>query len=91
MFKTISENLKKGKKEGIYREELDEEIISLLHLSRIERVPEDKVIPVYEYISPRSCNEIFEYHIRGIANEKGIVYLEKKLQTNQTGIKTIIS
>ncbi len=78
VYKVIINNIKQGKKEGLCRRGLNEEIIARLHLSGIERIPEDKVFSVEEYTSPRSFTEIFKYHIRGIANEKGTEILEKK-------------
>ena len=88
IYKVIINNIRQGKKEGLYRRGLNEEIIARLHLSRIERIQEDKVFSVEEYTSPRSFTEIFKYHIRGIANEKGIEILEKKMKLlNKTTTK----
>ena len=80
MYNTICYNIKKGKEEGLYRKDLNEEIIAKLHLSRIERIPDNSIFTIDEYISPKFFYEIFIYHIRGIANEKGLNILEKSLK-----------
>lgn len=73
-------NLEKGKAEGLYRQELNNEIIAKLQLSRIETAFDDKVFTQDELLSPKLFLEMFVYHIRGIANEKGLQVLEKKMK-----------
>jgi len=73
-------NLIKGKAEGLYRAELNNELIAKLQLSRIETAFDDKIFTQDELLSPKVFLEMFIYHIRGIANEKGLTVLEKKLK-----------
>jgi TetR/AcrR family transcriptional regulator, cholesterol catabolism regulator len=80
IYKNVIENLKKGKSEGLYRTDFDEELIAKVQLSRIEATFDDKVFTHDELLSPRLFKEIFIYHIRGIANEKGLAVLEEKLK-----------
>jgi TetR/AcrR family transcriptional regulator, cholesterol catabolism regulator len=77
-------NLKKGKKEGLYREELNEEIIAKLYLSRLENIHLSDLISVEEFTSLKLFIELLVYHVRGIASEKGIVVLEKKIKELNT-------
>ncbi len=77
MYKSILENLKKGQKEGLYREELDEEIIAKLQVIRFECMANAEVFTKEEIMTPHFFNEMFTFYIRGIANEKGIKFLEK--------------
>lgn len=80
MYTNIIANIRKGKKEGLYREDLNEEIIAKLQVSRIESMMENEIFSIEEFTSPRFFQEIFIYHIRGIANKKGIDFLENKLK-----------
>jgi AcrR family transcriptional regulator len=80
MHQFIYGNLKKGKEEGLYRENLDIDIISKLSVSHIDSIFESEVISVPEFLDPRFFFEFFIYHLRGIANEKGLVVLEDQLQ-----------
>lgn len=79
MYEAVLNNLKKGKKEGLYRQELDEIIIAKLYVSRIESICENELFTESEYKSAHFVNETINYHIRGIANKKGILFLEQKL------------
>ena len=81
MFAWILTNLKKGKKEGLYRKELNEEIIAKLYVTRIEGMHSDSGSNFHELLSGKYYTEILEYHIRGISNEKGIKEFERKYKT----------
>jgi len=73
-------NLAKGKAEGLYRTELNDELIAKLQLSRVESAFDDKIFTQDELLSAKLFLEMFIYHIRGIANEKGLTVLEQKLR-----------
>lgn len=79
MRNNIVNNIRKGKEEGLYRDDLDENIISKLQISRVENIIDNELFSVEEYTSNKFFQEIFVYHIRGIANQKGIDFLEDKL------------
>ena len=80
MHANIVGNIKKGKEEGFFRDDLDEDIIAKLQVLRIEAMMENEVFSIDEFTSPKFFQEVFVYHIRGIANEKGIAFLENKLK-----------
>ena len=79
LFSLILENVKQGKKENIYRKEINEEIIAKFYVYQVESIIRSKSISLEEILSEEFYNEIFIYHIRGVANEKGIKFLERKL------------
>jgi len=79
MFESVINNMKKGKKEGLFRADLNEEIIAKLHVSRIMCMTENPFFSAYEISSPQVLSEVIIYHIRGIANENGIKILEENL------------
>jgi TetR/AcrR family transcriptional regulator, cholesterol catabolism regulator len=79
MFESVINNMKKGKKEGLFREDLNEEIIAKLHVSRIMCMTENPYFSSEELTSPQVFSELIIYHIRGIANENGIKILEENL------------
>lgn len=85
MFETIGNNLRKGKKEGLYRQDVNVDLISRLHAFKIENIHKtEEIFNMQEVMSENFFNEFFNYHIRGIANEKGIKILEKKLKVIKT-------
>jgi len=79
IYNYILLNLKKGKTEGLYRAEMDEEIIAKLYLSRSEILHNNDLYTVEELTSVKIFLELIIYHVRGIATEKGIEVLEKKI------------
>jgi len=79
MNSKVIDNINKGKKEGLYRNDLDENVIAKLHLSRIENIIDNDFYSIDEFTSSRFFQEVFVYHIRGIANQKGVEFLESKL------------
>jgi AcrR family transcriptional regulator len=81
----IQSNLIKGKEEGIYREDLNVDIISRLSVANIDSMIDSEVISITEFIEPRFYHEYFVYHIRGISNGKGIEILERLLLTYAIG------
>jgi hypothetical protein len=79
IYKSLLENLLKGQQEGYYRKDLNPDIIIKIYISRIEILFDQSVFPLSEYALSNLYIESFNYHIRGIASEKGLKYLEKKV------------
>lgn len=84
IYEYILLNLKKGIKEGLYREELNKEIIAKLYLSRAENSHLNELFSKEEFTSIKIFIEILTYHVRGIATEKGIGVLERKINELET-------
>lgn len=80
MYSNVVANIVKGKEEGLYRLDLNDDIIAKLQVSRVENMMDNDVFSITEFTSNKFFQEIFIYHIRGIANEKGIAFLESKLK-----------
>jgi len=79
MYEYILLNLNKGKKEGLYRADMNEEVIARLYLSRIENIHFNELFTVEEFTSIKLFKELLTYHVRGIATPEGIIVLEKKI------------
>jgi len=80
IFKYILQNLRKGKEEGLYRQEMNEEVIAKLYLSRAEIIDANNIFTTEEITSVEIFVELLIYHIRGIATSLGIIELEKKIE-----------
>lgn len=76
MYESMKRNLERGKAEGVYRENMDPHILARLYVLRMESIDEEQYLSVDDYTAEDFFNEVFEYHIRGIANEKGIAWYE---------------
>lgn len=77
MYETSLRNLEKGKSDGLYRKELNAEIIAKLYVFRIENIIDNDLFSPEELVSETFFNEIFKYHIYGIVNNKGLEYIKK--------------
>lgn len=84
VFKTIFDNIIKGQKEGLYRQELNAEIITKIYIGRMEIFFDERLFPSSKYLISDLYLEAFEYHIRGIASEKGIQLLESAIEKNKS-------
>lgn len=71
MFEKVIQNIKRGKEEGIYRKDINEDIITRLHIARIESLHTSDLFTHEEIVSPEFFAEAFKYHVYGIASEKG--------------------
>jgi len=81
MYHSIIKNIEKGKKEGLFRTNMNDEIIAKVQVSRFLSMTSGDVLDPNEMLKPQNILEMFIYHIRGIANEKGLEVLEQTLKT----------
>jgi TetR/AcrR family transcriptional regulator, cholesterol catabolism regulator len=87
VYNYILINLKKGIKEGLYRKEMNKEVIAKLYLWRIENSQLSDLFTEEEFSGIRLFVELLTYHIRGIATEKGIIELDKKVKELENAYK----
>lgn len=78
MFELITSNMNKGKQEGLYRKNLNENVIARLYLARMEMLNDNEIILEEESDSVDFIREIFIYHLHGICNATGLKYLESQ-------------
>jgi AcrR family transcriptional regulator len=78
MYNWILQNIKQGKEEGLYRADVNEEVIAKLYVSRLS-INENELFTLHEFTTPKFYHENFIYHIRGIANERGLKVLEENM------------
>lgn len=79
MYNGLLSNLERGKKEGLYRVDLNVEMIARLNLLRVESMMNTKTFKAEEIITQDFFKEIIIYHAYGIVNEKGRKILESNI------------
>lgn len=84
MYDAILKNIEKGKKEGLFRTDMNDKIIAKIQVSRFLNMSSGDYINSSEMLQPANILELFIYHIRGIANEQGLKVLDLKLQKIKT-------
>ncbi len=83
VYNNIKTNLLKGIEEGLYRQDLNPDIITSIYVKRMDDVffEDDNYLnrfPQHEIFS-----QLFIYHIRGIVSTKGLKYFENKIKNEQ--------
>jgi TetR/AcrR family transcriptional regulator, cholesterol catabolism regulator len=81
ILNSIRENTQRGIQEGLFRADLDIEITSRLYVATTDIIMEGSVFPWPEFKFDKVFSEIIQFHIRGLLNEKGLVYFNN--QNNQ--------
>ena len=79
MYNSVKKNLEKGVKEGLYRDDFNIEYITRYYVTRIESNMDLETLNNDDISFPEFFYEIFIYHIRGVANSKGIAFLESHI------------
>jgi TetR/AcrR family transcriptional regulator, cholesterol catabolism regulator len=73
-------NMTKGKREGLYRKDLNSKIIARLHLLKIENMIDTDMFSIGELTSFKVFHEIFVYHLNGIMSPKGRFFFEENFR-----------
>ena len=82
LFTCITQNMDRGKKQGLYRIDANSNIIAKLMMNTVDALVDDSTFPLTQYDFKSLLEENRVYHIRGIATHKGIKYLEQKLKND---------
>ena len=78
IYQFMTENFERGVNEKYYNEGLKADIIIRIYLAKMEAIFDQQLFPIETYNIPDVHRELILYHIRSIANTKGLKYLEKK-------------
>lgn len=71
-------NLNKGKKEGLYRFDLNVSVLARLHVFRVGYILDSELFTVKEMTSGNVFHELLVYHLNGIISEEGRRYIRSK-------------
>lgn len=78
LYKDIKKNIEQGIAEGLYRDDLNVELIARLYIKKLENIHDPEFLHSDEFNIENIFEVMFESHIRGISNKKGIAFLEKQ-------------
>jgi TetR/AcrR family transcriptional regulator, cholesterol catabolism regulator len=76
MYESVYNNLNQGKKEGLYRKDLNSKVIAKLHVFRTEILMDNDMFTQEELTSFTMFHEIFVYHLHGILSHEGRSFFE---------------
>lgn len=77
VLNNIRDNIIRGKKENLYRDNLDPDIISRYYVAGMDSMMDGEVYPYPEFKIDEILTEVLRFHIRGLANDNGINYLKE--------------
>lgn len=77
MLSKISENVKNGIKQGVYRTDLNADVISRVYIGGIDMLINQQLFPSKKYAFIDTYTEYLKYHFRGIVSAKGLKILEQ--------------
>lgn len=80
IFRNIKANIEKGIEQGVYRENMNPEIVTHFYLSMINTLIDPDFFPGEQYTRAEIHREMMRYHIRGIASSEGREYLKTKFK-----------
>jgi AcrR family transcriptional regulator len=80
LYQKLWQNMTEGKKEGFYRDDFNIDIITKLHIIKIESILVTDIFDDDDYTIVEIFKELFLYHFNAIATEKGRIAIEKKLK-----------
>ncbi len=77
----VQTNITMGKQEGLYREELNTEIISRLYIHMVDASVNPDIFPEKEFNQIEIFMQMFDYHLHALMTEKGRAYFETHKET----------
>ncbi len=77
IYNVIRQNIEDGKAQGIYREDVNADIVAKLYVGKTSLVVDEELFPLRDYNKENLFREYINYHIHGIASPKGLTLLEK--------------
>lgn len=83
---TVVKNYEKGKEQGLYRENLNSEILADMYLLFIDVLFKGELVQDHKLSYHEIYSEYFRYHIRGLASDKGLKYLQEIKKSNKFDI-----
>ncbi len=81
IFGQIVGNMRLGITEGLYRDDLPIELVARLYVQKLEYINDPEFLQSEDFSFSNMFQVMFDNHIRGISNAKGLEYYEKLLAT----------
>lgn len=80
VYTTLKQNFEQGIAEGIYRNDLDIDLVARLYIQKLIDVHDPEFLSSVNFGFEKVFQVMFDNHIRGIANAEGLAYYEKQIK-----------
>ena len=88
-FRTVKENIERGKREELYRPEINIEVIAKVRLETMMMPFNEQIFPKNKFSLVTLHQQLIEYFLFGIASLKGykliLKYQQKRSDNNRSG------
>lgn len=75
MEQCVTNNLKRGKEEGLYRDDIEIKIVLNFYFMTLEGIKQSEFFSMENYTIPFLVKHFLEYHFRAIVSAKGLKYI----------------
>lgn len=79
----VTENLKRGIAQGLYRDTINIDFISRIYFNGMINLKDQELFPLVKFSMNTLMEYYLEYHLRGICTAKGLKTLSQSLKNNQ--------
>ena len=80
VFVQVKQNFEQGIAEGLYRDDLNIELVARLYIQKLEDVHNQEFLESVNFGFEKVFEVMFDNHIRGIANAAGLAYYENQIK-----------
>ena len=80
-FRVIKDNLERGIAEGMYRQDMDPDVVARLYISKSSSAADQDCFPLKDYPLEELFIELMNYHLHGIVSQQGRQTMEEALET----------
>ena len=80
VYVIIKNNLERGINDGLYRNDLNIDIVAKLYTANTLAVVDENHFPLKKYNRENLFTEYMHYHLHGIASDEGLKYLETNIK-----------
>lgn len=80
IYEGTKNNIERGKNEGLYRLEIDADVVAKLYVRQMMAIIDEDIFPSKSYDKVRLFQQYLIYHIYGIATPKGIALFDSKMK-----------
>ncbi len=86
VFEQVKQNFAQGISEGIYRNDLDIDLVARLYIQKLVDVHNPEFLESVNFGFEKVFQVMFDNHIRGIANAEGLAYYEQQIKMSNINI-----
>lgn len=79
----VVDNLQRGIKQGLYRSNLNIEVVATIYLATIDHIMLGDIFPESPYSLDLIYQEFFRYHLKGVASANGLEYLNELIKNDE--------